>query len=54
MHLAVVGGGVTGLAAALRLRRRAPGAGVTLFEKGERLGGGIHTERVDGLIRPVS
>ena len=50
MHIAVVGGGVTGLAAALRLRRRAPGAEVTLFEKGDRLGGEIHTERVDGFV----
>ena len=36
MQIAVVGGGVTGLAAALRLLRHAPGAEVTLFEKGER------------------
>ena len=50
MHIAVVGGGVTGLAAALRLLRRAPGAEVTLFEKQERLGGEIHTERVDGFV----
>jgi len=50
MHIAVVGGGVTGLAAALRLLRRAPGAEVTLFEKAERLGGEIHTERVDGFV----
>ena len=50
MHIAVVGGGVTGLAAALRLRRHAPGAEVTLFEKGDRLGGEIHTERVEGFV----
>ena len=50
MHIAVVGGGVTGLAAALRLLQRAPGAEVTLFEKRERLGGEIHTERVDGFV----
>ena len=50
MQIAVVGGGVTGLAAALRLLQGAPGAGVTLFEKGERLGGKIHTERVDGFV----
>ena len=50
MHIAVVGGGITGLAAALRLLRRAPGAEVTLFEKAERLGGEIHTERVDGFV----
>jgi len=50
MHLAVVGGGVAGLAAALRLRGRAPGAEVTLFEKAARLGGEIHTERIDGFV----
>lgn len=50
MHIAVVGGGVTGLAAALRLLRRAPDAAVTLFEKADRLGGELHTERVDGFV----
>ena len=50
MRIAVVGGGVTGLAAAFRLRRRATGAAVTLFEKSQRLGGEIHTERVDGFV----
>ena len=38
MQIAVVGGGVTGLAAAFRLLRRAPGAEVTLFEKASALG----------------
>ena len=50
MHIAVVGGGVTGLAAALRLLQRTPRAEVTLFEKAERLGGEIHTQRVDGFV----
>jgi oxygen-dependent protoporphyrinogen oxidase len=50
MHIAVVGGGVAGLASALRLLRRAPGAEVTLFEKADHLGGEIHTERVDGFV----
>src|SRR5688572_27095425 len=50
MQIAVVGGGITGLAAALRLLRRAPDAEVTLFEKAERLGGEIHTERADGFV----
>ena len=50
MQIAVVGGGITGLAAALRLLRRAPDAEVTLFEKADRLGGEIHTERVDGFV----
>ncbi|MBY0497723.1 MAG: protoporphyrinogen oxidase [Cyanobacteria bacterium] len=50
MQIAVVGGGITGLAAALRVRQRAPGAEVTLFEKTGRLGGKIHTERADGFV----
>src|SRR5687768_3580979 len=50
MQIAVVGGGITGLAAALRLLQRAPRAEVTLFEKAERLGGEIHTQRVDGFV----
>ncbi|MGQ0732304.1 MAG: protoporphyrinogen oxidase [Acidobacteriota bacterium] len=50
MHVAVVGGGVTGLTAALRVVRRAAGAEVTLFEKNAYLGGEIFTERVDGFV----
>ena len=50
MRIAVVGGGVTGLAAAFRLQRRAKGATVTLIEKSQRLGGEVHSERVDGFL----
>jgi protoporphyrinogen/coproporphyrinogen III oxidase len=50
MHIAIVGGGITGLAAALRVLQRASSAEVTLFEKAERLGGEIQTERVDGYV----
>ena len=49
-HIAVVGGGVSGLASALRLLGRTPSAQVTLFEKTDRLGGEIHTKRVDGFV----
>ncbi|HEX2064160.1 MAG TPA: FAD-dependent oxidoreductase, partial [Acidimicrobiales bacterium] len=48
-HVAVVGGGITGLAAAWELVRS--GADVTLFEAGDRLGGRILTVSVAG--RPV-
>ena len=48
-RVAVVGGGITGLAAARRLSRLAPRADVTLFERDTRLGGKIVTERVDGF-----
>jgi oxygen-dependent protoporphyrinogen oxidase len=45
-NVAVVGGGITGLAAAWEAARL--GAEVTLFEAGDRLGGRIRTEDVGG------
>jgi protoporphyrinogen/coproporphyrinogen III oxidase len=48
----VVGGGISGLTAAYRLRMAAgDDARITLFEPGERLGGILRTERVGG--RPM-
>lgn len=44
-HVAVVGGGVSGLAAAERVVRAHPTATVTVVEATARLGGMIHTER---------
>lgn len=41
----IVGGGISGLAAAYRLRRLAPGASITLLEASGHLGGKIGTER---------
>ena len=48
MHAVVIGGGISGLAAALRLR--AAGREVTLLEAGPRLGGKIHTVEQDGFV----
>lgn len=48
MSVVVLGGGVTGLAAAGALRAR--GIEVTLVEPGARLGGKVETERVDGFL----
>ena len=53
-HVAVVGGGITGLSAAYHLRHRAgdssaPPPRVTLFEADERLGGKIRTSPFAGL-----
>ncbi len=44
----VVGGGITGLAAAYHLARA--GVPVVLVEASERLGGKIRTERIDGFL----
>lgn len=45
-HVAVVGGGISGLTAAYRLTRR--GARVTVVESADRLGGKIHASPVAG------
>jgi protoporphyrinogen/coproporphyrinogen III oxidase len=53
MRLAVVGGGIAGLAGARAARLQAEATGleldITLFEASDRLGGKIRTEEVDGL-----
>ena len=46
--IAVVGGGISGLAAALRLRELAPNCQLTLFEAGPRAGGVLSTVHRDG------
>ena len=48
MRCAVIGGGISGLAAAYQLRKR--GLSPTLFEAGDRLGGSIQTLRRDGYL----
>ncbi len=49
-RVAVVGGGVAGLAAAHRLLELSPTTGVTLFEASERTGGVLHTVRENGFL----
>lgn len=50
-RIAVLGGGISGLAAAHRLAERAPGrARIVLFEASDRLGGVIETERSGALL----
>ncbi|MDF2828785.1 MAG: hemY, partial [Mycobacterium sp.] len=45
----VVGGGISGLVAAYRLRVTAgPNASITLFDPADRLGGVLRTERIGG------
>ena len=48
--IAVIGGGITGLAAAYRLLEQAPSAKITLFEAADRLGGMIQTTHHDGFL----
>jgi oxygen-dependent protoporphyrinogen oxidase len=54
LRVVVVGGGVSGLATAYALIRDANREGrdlrLTLLEAGTRLGGNVHTERVDGYV----
>ena len=49
-RVVVVGGGIAGLAAALRLERLRPGAEVLLVESRPRIGGTILTEQVGGFV----
>jgi protoporphyrinogen/coproporphyrinogen III oxidase len=50
----VVGGGISGLVAAYRLRVAAgPDASITLFDPADRLGGVLRTERVGGQLVDV-
>jgi oxygen-dependent protoporphyrinogen oxidase len=50
----VVGGGISGLAAAHRLRVAAgPDASITIFDPADRLGGVLRTERVGGQLVDV-
>jgi oxygen-dependent protoporphyrinogen oxidase len=51
VDIAVVGGGIAGLAAALRLRDRlGPAARITVVEQSERLGGKLRTEAFAGGV----
>ncbi|HET9985804.1 MAG TPA: protoporphyrinogen oxidase [Longimicrobiales bacterium] len=49
-RVVIVGGGITGLAAAYRLHRLLPDAALTLVEAEPRLGGKIRTERSNGFV----
>ena len=49
-RVAVIGGGISGLAAAHRLVELQPNFAVTLFEAAPRLGGGLETVHRDGYL----
>lgn len=46
-NIAILGGGITGLASAYFLSRDLPKAKITLFEASSRLGGWLHSRSVD-------
>lgn len=46
-NVAVLGGGITGLASALHLAQQLPHAQITLFERSSRLGGWLRSTQVD-------
>jgi protoporphyrinogen/coproporphyrinogen III oxidase len=48
-HVAVVGGGIAGLAAAYRLRAELPGARVTVLEASPQVGGKLRVSQVAGV-----
>lgn len=49
-RIAIIGGGLSGLATAVKLRAMLPHATFTIFEHADRLGGVIHTEQADGFL----
>ena len=49
-EIVVIGGGITGLTAAFRLKAGDAAARVTLLESGSRAGGNVRTRREDGYI----
>lgn len=46
-EIAVLGGGITGLASAFYLTKELPNAKITLYEASDRLGGWLQTKYVD-------
>ncbi|KAJ2922060.1 hypothetical protein H1R20_g15034, partial [Candolleomyces eurysporus] len=46
-HIAVLGGGLSGLSSAFHLARRCPGSRITLIERNKELGGWVRSRRVE-------
>ena len=53
LRVAVVGGGISGLAAAHRLGVERPDAEITVLEAGPRIGGSLHRVEVGGVVVDV-
>jgi len=50
MKIAIVGGGISGLATAFYIKQAKPDVQITLFEKEKTLGGKMMTKNVDGFL----
>ena len=50
MKIAIVGGGISGLATAFYIRQKNSEVSITLFEKDEQIGGKMKTKEVDGFL----
>jgi protoporphyrinogen/coproporphyrinogen III oxidase len=49
-RVAIVGGGIAGLAVAHAVRAESPEANVVVLERGERAGGNVRSESIDGYL----
>lgn len=49
-RVVIVGGGIAGLATARALRAELPGAEILVLEAGDRTGGNVRTEQIDGYV----
>jgi len=49
-RVAIVGAGIAGLAVAHAVRAESPDADVVVLERGERAGGNVRSERIDGYL----
>lgn len=50
MKIAIVGGGISGLATAFYIKQGNPDIDITIFEKEEKLGGKMMTKQIDGFL----
>lgn len=50
MKIAIVGGGISGLATAFYIKQQKPDVTITLFEKDKQIGGKMKTKEVDGFL----
>jgi oxygen-dependent protoporphyrinogen oxidase len=49
-HIAVIGGGLTGLCSSFYLSRRFPRSLISLYENEQRFGGWVRSERVQNVL----